>query len=74
MESTKPTLQAMALRDFNQLPDDARVRVGTVAHMFGIGTATAWRWTRSGLLPQPERTGRATMWRVGDLRSHRIAA
>jgi len=59
-----------ALRHFDSLPDSAEVRLPTVAALFGISKATAWRWSRAGRLPAPRRHGpRTTSWNVGELRA-----
>ena len=33
-----------------------------LAHAIGVGRTTLWRWTRAGLLPQPERRGRLSIY------------
>lgn len=60
---------------FDRLPADAVVDVRTVALLFDVSVATAWRWARTGVLPTPMRIndgkktrGATTRWRVGDLR------
>jgi predicted DNA-binding transcriptional regulator AlpA len=57
-----------ALRNFPDLPDDARVPVTVVADVFGIGVSTCWAWVKSKRLPAPYRLGRSTRWKVGELR------
>lgn len=58
------------LRDFDQLPDSARVRLPIVQALNGdVSAATIWRWVKEGKLPRPEKLGpNTTVWRVGDLR------
>lgn len=56
------------LKGFDELPSSAYVRLPTVAALFSISTSTVWRWSRVGHLPPPVRKGRATLWRVEDLR------
>lgn len=54
---------------FDQLPDVALVRLPVVRALFGISSATVWRWAKDGRLPPPVRTGRVTAWPVGALRA-----
>ncbi len=62
--------QNQALKDFDDLPDSAFVRLPTVAALFACHGATIWRRVGSGDLPQPVHLGpRSTAWRVGDLRA-----
>lgn len=63
-----------ALRDFDQLPASANVRLPVVAKLFSISPATVWRWSKSGHLPRPVRVGGVTFWNVGDLRQRLFAA
>jgi predicted DNA-binding transcriptional regulator AlpA len=60
------------LRDFDQLPDSANVRLPVVARLFSIGRATVWRWTKVKHLPEPRRVGGVTYWNVGELRQCRM--
>jgi predicted DNA-binding transcriptional regulator AlpA len=59
-----------ALRAFTFLPDEARVRVGVVATLYGVSVPTVWRWARSGILPAPSKTVGTTSWRVGEIRAN----
>lgn len=65
------SVNRFAIRDFDELPDAAYVRLPVVATLYSISSATVWRWCRSKRLPEPTRIGRVTLWRVGDLRAHR---
>ncbi|WP_310460685.1 helix-turn-helix domain-containing protein [Sphaerotilus sp.] len=56
------------LKSFNDAPDTAKTRVGTVAALFGISVPTVWRRARAGLIPAPHKIGGTTVWNVGDLR------
>lgn len=60
----KPT----SLAGFNDLPDEARARIGVVCQLFDVGPATVWRRVKSGLIPPPIKDGRSTRWTVGSLR------
>ena len=59
-----------ALRNFDQLPDSANVRIGVVMALVGqCSDATVWRMSKDGRLPKPRRlTGKLTAWNVGELR------
>ena len=63
-----------ALAHFDKLPDSAEVRVPTVAALNGVSIVTAWRWSKSGLLPAPTKRGGVTSWNVGQLRRHRASS
>lgn len=44
-----------------------------IAEMYGISRITVWRWSRSGLLPQPVRLGPGTTrWRLSDIEAHEV--
>lgn len=64
---------AAALKRWPYLPGDANVRVRVVAAVYGVSTATVWRWARNGLLPAPHRRGGVTAWNVGQLRANLAA-
>ena len=57
-----------AFEEFARQPDAANVRAPVVAALFGVSPVTVWRWTRTGVLPQPMRMGGITTWNVGALR------
>jgi len=58
-----------ALRNFQALPDAAFVRLPVVCALFSISPATAWRWVKKSVLPNPRRLSEAvTAWNVGELR------
>jgi predicted DNA-binding transcriptional regulator AlpA len=54
---------------FDELSDEAIVRLPTVQSLFGVSAPTVWRWSKSGLLPSPVKFGGITGWRVSDLRA-----
>lgn len=58
----------LAFATFDSLPSSAGVRLPVVVALFGISSATVWRWCKSGHLPRPTRIGRVTLWNVGELR------
>lgn len=49
-------------------PENAKVRVGTVAELFGVSIPTVWRRARAGLLPAPHKIAGTTVWNAGDIR------
>ena len=53
---------------FNDLPDEAVVRLPVVKSLFAISSPTVWRWSKAGVLPAPVCIGGVTAWRVGELR------
>lgn len=69
MSSTQPGEIPFALANFKNLPDEARVDIGVVAQLFGIGHSTVWAWLKQQRLPQPVREGKTTRWTVGSLRA-----
>jgi hypothetical protein len=58
-----------ALRDFDQLPDSAQVRLPTVKALLGVSSATCWRLCRAGTLKSYKLTERTTTFNVGELRA-----
>jgi predicted DNA-binding transcriptional regulator AlpA len=60
------------LARWNELPDDALVRVVTVAAVFGVSVPTIWRWAKVGILPRPHKlTAQTTAWTAGQVREAR---
>ena len=60
-----------SLLKFDTLPAAAHVKAPVVAALYGISTASVWRWVGSGHLPAPVKLGpQATGWNVGQLREH----
>ena len=58
-----------ALRDFDQLPDCARVRLPVVKALYACSPATVWRGVKEGRIPKPHKLSpRTTCWLVRDLR------
>jgi predicted DNA-binding transcriptional regulator AlpA len=59
----------IALKNFDQLPDSANVRLPIVMGLYGISAATVWRQVKTGVIPSPRKlTPRTTAWSVKDLR------
>ena len=62
--ATHPAFQATpihsALRDFDQLPDSAMVRLPIVKALLGVSGATVWRLVKAGKLKTYKLTERTT--------------
>ena len=56
------------LRDFDQLPDSAQVRLPVVMALFGVSSATVWRMVKMKKLTARKLTERTTTFSVRDLR------
>jgi predicted DNA-binding transcriptional regulator AlpA len=71
-EKISPAQKAalIALRNYDNLPDAANIRLPTLMALKGASAASIWRWTRKGILPAAQKTGGATSWNVGELRRH----
>jgi prophage regulatory protein len=62
---------AKALSPFDELPDDAFIRLPRLIAwgLIPFSASTLWRKCRSGQFPQPLRvSSQVTAWRVGDIR------
>lgn len=58
-----------ALKNFDQLPDTARVRLPIVKGLLSRSASSIWRDVKAGRLPAPVKIGpRSTAWIVGELR------
>ena len=58
-----------ALRNFNELPDLAHVRLETVKALYACSAASVWRGVKQGRIPKPRKLSpRTTCWNVGELR------
>ena len=58
-----------ALRDFDNLPDSAMVRLTTVAALYGCSKATIWRLVKNKRLNTYKLSERCTTFNVGELRT-----
>jgi len=58
-----------ALRNFDQLPDSAQIRLPVVKALLGVSTATVWRMVKSQKLKTSKLTERTTTFNVGELRA-----
>lgn len=58
-----------ALKDFDQLPNSAYIRLPVVQRLYGISTASVWRGVKNGTIPAPKKLSiRCTGWNVGLIR------
>lgn len=58
-----------ALKNFDDLPDAAYVRLPVVEALFAYSGATVWRRVHDGRLPAPRKlSDRVSAWNVGQLR------
>lgn len=63
------TLIPDALKNFDQLPDSANVRLPVVRGLYACSSATVWRGVKNGNIPAPQKhSERITTWNVGQLR------
>ena len=58
-----------ALRDFDQLPDSAQVRLPVPKALLGVSSATIWRMVKAKQLKSYKLTERTTTFNVGELRA-----
>lgn len=58
-----------ALKNFDDLPNTANVRLPVVQSFYGCSTASVWRGVKDGRIPKPRKLSpRTTCWNVGELR------
>ena len=58
-----------ALKDFDDLPDSAHVRLPVLEGLFACSAATVWRRVKDARIPKPRKLSeRVTAWNVGELR------
>ncbi len=58
-----------ALKNFDDLPDSASVRLPVVCALFACSSATVWRRVKSGAIPESRKFGeKITIWNVSELR------
>jgi predicted DNA-binding transcriptional regulator AlpA len=57
-----------SLKNFDLLPDSAKVRLPVVQALYGCSRATVWRRVKDNLIPSPSKTKNITSWNVGELR------
>ena len=57
-----------SLRDFDQLPDSAMVRIPTVTALYGCSKATIWRLVQKKRLKTYKLSERCTTFNVGELK------
>ncbi len=57
-----------AIKNFDDLPRSAQVRIDVVAQLKGVSVPTIWRRVREGNFPPPRKEGNASTWTVGQVR------
>jgi predicted DNA-binding transcriptional regulator AlpA len=56
-------------RNFDELPDTARIKIATVLAVTSVSHATIYRWMALGKFPKPHKIGNSqNMWSVGEVR------
>lgn len=59
-----------ALKQFDELPGSAYVRLPVVLGLKGCSRVTLWRQVKEGLWPAPHKVGvRMVAWRVSEVRA-----
>jgi len=58
-----------ALRDADQLPNSAQIRLPTVKGLLGVSGATVWRMVKAGKLKTYKLTERTTTFNMGEIRA-----
>ena len=59
---------AATLKNFDDYPASAGIRLPVVAALNGVTPVTVWRWVKAGRLPAPIKRGGVALWLVGPLR------
>jgi len=58
-----------ALKNFDQLPNSAYIRLPVVQRLYGISSASVWRGVKRGTIPALNKLSeRCTAWNVGLIR------
>jgi predicted DNA-binding transcriptional regulator AlpA len=58
------------LKNFDQLPDSAYIRLPVLRGLYGISAASCWRGVKKGSIPTPVKLSeRCTCWNVGQVRA-----
>lgn len=59
-----------ALSNFQNLPDSGFIRLHTVKRLYGVSSATIWRWTKASKIPAPVQLSEGcTAWSVKAIRA-----
>ncbi len=56
------------VKNFDQLPDSANIRLPAVQILFACSGPTVWRHVKLGFIPSPKKRGGITYWNVGEIR------
>jgi predicted DNA-binding transcriptional regulator AlpA len=57
-----------ALREADQLPNSAQIRLPTLTGLLGISNATVWRMVKAGKIKAYKLTERTTTFNMGEVR------
>ncbi|MEP3675377.1 AlpA family phage regulatory protein [Sulfitobacter sp.] len=69
--SRKKQQKATSANPVNEAPSERYLRDAEVAHRYGVGRQTVWRWAAKGALPEPIKLSvSVTRWRLSDLVTH----
>lgn len=69
LKSELPQSIREALKNFDQLPNSAFIRLPVVQRLYGISSASVWRGVKNGTIPEPKKlSARCTGWNVGLIR------
>lgn len=55
--------------EFAKLPETGLVRLSVIRKVIPLAKSTIWKRVRTGEFPRPLKIGRATLWRVEDIRA-----
>lgn len=58
------------LRNFDELPNGAFIRLPVIMALFSVSRASVWRWVKNGTIPKPIKlASRTCAWQVGEIRN-----
>lgn len=66
----KDELIVDAIRNFDDLPNCAYIRLPMLMSLFSVSKASIWRWVKNGTIPKPTKLAtRTSAWQVGEIRN-----
>lgn len=66
---TKDNETPESVKNFDQLPDSARIDISCVMALTSKGRSTIYRWIDQGIIPRPRKFGPTqNFWTAGDIR------
>jgi len=67
--STLSATSAATIRNFDALPESARLDIGVIKALTCKSRATIYRWIAAGILPKPHKLGAThNYWTAGEIR------